>query len=162
MSFKELKPSDVTPEALYLDRRKFLETSIYAGTGLATLGGYRYFRGGRSKDTESVAVATKQLNHETSTPLDDVTNYNNFYEFSTDKEAVASAAQHWNISEWKLEISGLVENSFVLNLKDIGNLASEERIYRFRCVEGWSMIILGLNHQKSSHANPLSQVFSVS
>lgn len=141
MNINDLKRSDVTPESIYLNRRKFLETSIYTGTGLATFGAYRYFRGTPSYDPESNPVAVKQLNDDTSTPLDAIAHYNNFYEFSTDKEAVARAAEQWTISDWKLEISGLVEDPFSLGLQEIAAIRSEERIYRFRCVEGWSMII---------------------
>jgi methionine sulfoxide reductase catalytic subunit len=141
MSSKDLKPSDVTPEAVYRNRRKFLETSIYASTGLATFGAYRFFRGRHTIDPQNATVALKHLNDETSTSIEDITHYNNFYEFSTDKEAVARAAERWNISDWKLEVTGLVENPLTLSLKDIDALGSEERIYRFRCVEGWSMII---------------------
>jgi sulfoxide reductase catalytic subunit YedY len=155
MSINDLKRSDVTPESIYLNRRKFLETSIYTGTGLATFGAYRYFRGRPSYDQESNPVAVKQLNDDTSTPLDAIAHYNNFYEFSTDKEAVARAAERWTISDWKLEISGLVEHPFSLDLREIAAIRSEERIYRFRCVEGWSMIIPWLGF-------PLSQLLEKS
>lgn len=141
MDSKDLKPTDVTPEAVYIQRRKFLETSIYAGTGLATLGIYRYFRGHRPVDSKDNTIAIKHENGETTTSLDDITHYNNFYEFSTDKEAVAIAAEQWSIANWTLSIEGLVEKPLVYNLQDLAAIDTEERIYRFRCVEGWSMVI---------------------
>lgn len=75
------------------------------------------------------------------TSYETITNYNNFYEFSTDKEAVARYARDWNIKSWSLSVEGLVENELRLDLNQIANFPSEERIYRFRCVEGWSMVI---------------------
>lgn len=159
MDTKNLTPHDVTPESVYLNRRKFLETSIYAGTGLATYGVYRFFRG-TPPATSQDAAALKQWEGETSTPFNDITHYNNFYEFSTDKETVATAAARWSISDWALSVAGLVENPMTFNLRDITELESEERIYRFRCVEGWSMVIPWLGFPLAKileKTKPLSQ-----
>jgi sulfoxide reductase catalytic subunit YedY len=132
---------EITPEALFNNRRVFLKTSIYATTGLATAGVYRFFRGGSAAPLELSPANKKFLGKEATTTFKDITNYNNFYEFTTNKEGVADAAKNWKITNWDLEISGLVENPIKLNLEDIRKIKTEERIYRFRCVEGWSMVI---------------------
>lgn len=162
MSKEDLNKDDVTPLALYLNRRNFLKTSIYTATGLATYSTYKFFRGGEietlqptlstpddslvTAPTPAAAIATpneikQQADIGPSTPYKHITNYNNFYEFSTDKQAVAAAAANWKFSDWNLEISGLVEKPMKLNLKELLAIKAEERIYRFRCVEGWSMVI---------------------
>ncbi|MBY0413973.1 MAG: protein-methionine-sulfoxide reductase catalytic subunit MsrP [Bdellovibrionales bacterium] len=140
MSKIDLSKEPVTPEKLYLNRRFFLQTSIYASTALVTAGAYRFFR--QSKDTASKSSdGLKFLGNEKATDLQNILNYNNFYEFSTDKEAVAQKASNWKIPSWNLSIEGMVENPYTLNLSDINKIKTEERIYRFRCVEGWSMVI---------------------
>jgi sulfoxide reductase catalytic subunit YedY len=76
------------------------------------------------------------------TPFDDVTNYNNYYEFSTDKLSVARIARDFKTSPWEITVSGLVNNPKTYALEDIRKLyPTEERIYRLRCVEAWSMVI---------------------
>ncbi len=132
---------EITPEKLFNNRRVFLQTSIYAATGLATTGLYRLFRGTSPKQKDASLIPNKFLGKEKATSFTDITNYNNFYEFSTDKEAVAKASGHWSITQWNLQITGLVENPITLNLDDINALKTTESIYRFRCVEGWSMVI---------------------
>lgn len=146
-------------------RRQLIQLSAFAATGLATAGLYRYFRGGSEQASiedikteitpEPVYRQRKKILkhsiHDTASELvidpkeitayKHITNYNNFYEFSTDKQAVASAASKWKIQDWKLEVTGLVEKPLSLNLQDLYNLPSENRVYRFRCVEGWSMVI---------------------
>lgn len=134
------KPQNITPESTYLNRRLFLKTSIYAATGLATAGAYRFFRGNSLPDA-TPNLAPPSSGGLTATSFHNITNYNNFYEFSTSKEAVASAAKNWQIPEWNLAIGGLVEDPYSLDLTELRNLPTEERIYRFRCVEGWSMVI---------------------
>ncbi len=140
MKPNNIKPDDVTPKDLYANRRQFLQTSIYAASGLATFAAYRYFRGGPSSAKES-QIGTLKLGNESTTSFQDITHYNNFYEFSTDKESVASAVENWKPVKWALEVGGLVENPIHLNLADLVAIKTEERIYRFRCVEGWSMVI---------------------
>lgn len=159
MAKNDLKPSDVTSEHLYLNRRNFISTSIYAASGLATYGLYRHFRGSPIvpapvtsvanpiAPTSTASVATtaateiKKIAAEKSTPFEYISGYNNYYEFSTNKEAVAEEAKSWQINDWSLEIGGLVESAKKFNLADIRKLPTEDRIYRFRCVEGWSMVI---------------------
>ena len=76
------------------------------------------------------------------TAYDNVINYNNFYEFTTDKEGVARLAKNYQTSPWEVKIGGLVENPQTLSIDEIRQrYTTEERIYRMRCVEGWSMVI---------------------
>lgn len=69
------------------------------------------------------------------------TNYVNFYEFSTDKKLAVEYAKDFDTSDWKIEVSGEVEQAFTLSMKDLLDFPLEERIYRFRCVETWSMVV---------------------
>lgn len=69
------------------------------------------------------------------------TNYVNFYEFSTDKRKAVSLAQNFNTQNWKIDISGEIEKPLTLSMEDILKFPLEERIYRFRCVETWSMVV---------------------
>ena len=79
---------------------------------------------------------------ESLTALEDITNYNNFYEFDTEKRAVASAARGFVTRPWAVEVGGMVNKPKTFDIDDLLKLApQEERIYRLRCVEGWSMVI---------------------
>jgi sulfoxide reductase catalytic subunit YedY len=76
------------------------------------------------------------------TPYDAVTGYNNYYEFSTDKESVAVLAKDFKTAPWTVQVGGLVKNPKTYAIEDLlKRFAQEERIYRLRCVEGWSMVI---------------------
>jgi sulfoxide reductase catalytic subunit YedY len=76
------------------------------------------------------------------TSLQDITHYNNFYEFSTDKQGVADAAAGFNTAGWRVAVGGLVSDPMTFDLDDLKKVApTEERIYRMRCVEAWSMVI---------------------
>ena len=76
------------------------------------------------------------------TPYEDITNYNNFYEFSQNKQAVAALSETFNPSPWTVEVNGLVNKPKIYGIEDLlGKFTQEERIYRLRCVEGWSMVI---------------------
>jgi methionine sulfoxide reductase catalytic subunit len=79
---------------------------------------------------------------EAKTPFDDITHYNNFYEFSTDKESVADAAANFVTRPWTVEVGGLVSKPKNFDLDDLLKISPpEERVYRMRCVEAWSMVI---------------------
>ena len=75
------------------------------------------------------------------TPLESITNYNNFYEFDTSKSGVARAAKNFVTKPWAVAVEGLVNKPKVFDLDELLKFELEERIYRFRCVEGWSMVI---------------------
>lgn len=142
----DLKFSDVTPKPFYLNRRKFITAA--AGIGALALGGEKIRE--LLSPEESVLAATKlqyqktnQYNtSEKQTPYQDVTHYNNFYEFSVEKEGPAELSGGFHPLPWKVEIGGMVAKKQTLAYEDILKLAPlEERIYRHRCVEGWSMVI---------------------
>ncbi|HWR36749.1 MAG TPA: protein-methionine-sulfoxide reductase catalytic subunit MsrP [Clostridia bacterium] len=144
------KPSDVpsseiTPKSLYMNRRKFLiGASAFGATAIAGTALLRM-----SSQTE-IAYAGSKLQYSKSpfstdekvTPLQDVTHYNNFYEFSTDKYEPANLATAFQPRPWSITVDGLVKKSKTLDLDALMKLSPiEERIYRLRCVEGWSMVI---------------------
>jgi len=120
-----------------------------AGTGLL----YRRLNGmameqAVTEKIEGLQVASDAANSgfkvvgEASTPLSSVANYNNFYEFTTDKDAVAAAASKFVTTGWQIMVAGLVHKPRVFDLDDLRRLAPpEERVYRMRCVETWSMVI---------------------
>ncbi len=131
-----VSPDEVTPQDVYLSRRKFLK-----GMGLAGLGALlASCAPAISTGTEGL-VATEDL-REALTSYEAITNYVNFYEFTTNKEGVAELARDFVTEPWSVEVGGLVENPRSFSLEELRtNFAQEERIYRMRCVEGWSMVI---------------------
>lgn len=139
-----IRSSEITPQSLYLRRREFLKLGAISATAafLAACG---------FADEQALPAATSP--RQTSQPNQDeygdpltsyeaITNYNNYYEFSTDKEAVARLAKHFQIRPWTVEVSGLVAKPRVFDIDELlKKYPQEERIYRLRCVEGWSMVI---------------------
>ena len=146
MAEMEIKSSEITPESVYLNRRNFIRGAALAGTTLATAGVYRYFNPPPPKEivTAEIQNITKAENfraEDAPNSFEDITNYNNFYEFSTSKTAVARKAQDFVTSPWSIEVGGLVQKPKVFGFEELLKFEQEERIYRFRCVEGWSMVI---------------------
>ncbi|MGO8764626.1 MAG: protein-methionine-sulfoxide reductase catalytic subunit MsrP [Limisphaerales bacterium] len=153
----KILPRDITPPALYFNRRNFLRAGVLAASALATGVIYRKLNPsgvGNAKPIETAQIqgVVKPLIAETNnagftvdepeTSLEDITHYNNFYEFSTDKEAVAPAAEHFKTDGWTVSVEGLVNQPKIFTLDEILKIsAPEERIYRMRCVEAWSMVI---------------------
>jgi methionine sulfoxide reductase catalytic subunit len=138
-------PSEITPEHLYLSRRTFLKSAGLAGAGalLTACGGQQSDPGGESVVAPGelqVSAAADEFG-DSLTPYEAVTNYNNFYEFTTDKERVAGRARSFVTTPWTVEVGGLVHNPQTFDLDDLLGFDQEERIYRLRCVEGWSMVI---------------------
>jgi sulfoxide reductase catalytic subunit YedY len=137
-----VKPSEITPEALYLSRRDFLKSAgiLSAGALLAACAVTP-----QSQQPTPVGLKASRDTDELGDPLntyDQITNYNNYYEFSTDKEAVARLAADFPTSPWTVEVSGMVNNPKTYGLEDLlQKFTQEERIYRLRCVEAWSMVI---------------------
>lgn len=138
-------PSEITPEHLYLNRRQFLKTLGVASAGaiLAACG-----VGPQAQPAETSAPVNLETNSQTDElgdPLntyEQITNYNNFYEFTTDKVEVAELAEDFKSSPWQVEVNGLVHEPQTFTMEDIlSNFTQEERIYRLRCVEAWSMVI---------------------
>jgi len=146
MSQKAVKPSEITPESTYLNRRNFIRAGIFAGTSLATGLTYRYFNPISEKEPAHTEITTvsAQTGHSTiekPNTFEEITNYNNFYEFSTSKGRVASAAKGFVTRPWTVDVGGLVNKPKVFDIDDLLKFDQEERIYRFRCVEAWSMVI---------------------
>ena len=120
----DLKAQDVTDEALFLNRRTLL--AGIAGTGLGTA-------------LAPPALASEELEPNS---WEDITSYNNFYEFGTRKDDPKRYAGALTTKPWSVQITGLVERPGVYDFEDImKKMTIEERIYRFRCVEAWSMVV---------------------
>jgi sulfoxide reductase catalytic subunit YedY len=142
----EPKSSEITPKSLYMDRRRFLAAA--AGFGAVALSGERIVEL-FSPSTHAFAGTKLQAAHspisttgEKLTPYQDITHYNNFYELSTDKETPAKIADSFHPLPWTVQIDGLVNKPQTLDYDALLKLAPlEERVYRHRCVEGWSMVI---------------------
>jgi methionine sulfoxide reductase catalytic subunit len=142
----EIKSSEITPESTYLNRRNFIRASLLAGTTVATGLAYRFFNEPPPKEVATAeiqnVVQTKNFNsQEKPNSFEDITNYNNYYEFSTSKTAVARASQDFVTRPWTVEVGGMVQKPKVFDIDELLKFEQEERIYRFRCVEGWSMVI---------------------
>ena len=148
----DVKSSEITDEKLYLNRRNFIRGAVLAGTTVATGLLYRTLNAPGKKALATAAVSNPAAAYHTpegepANDLEDITNYNNFYEFSTSKQGVAVRAKGFVTRPWSVEIAGLVHKPKVFDLDDLVKLAPvEDRVYRLRCVEGWSMVIpwLGL------------------
>jgi len=161
----DIASSEITSKSLYMNRRKFLASAAIAGA--ATVAGVRV-RGLVSPAT--VAHAGNKIDGikkssfsttEAVTPYKDVTNYNNYYEFSTDKYEPAGLAKNFRARPWKVKIEGDVQNKQELDVDTIIKMATpEERIYRHRCVEGWSIVVPWVGFSLSElikKANPLGK-----
>jgi sulfoxide reductase catalytic subunit YedY len=133
-----IAPSEITPRGVYLRRRELLTGA--ASLGLAAAAGLR------ADDARAAPLAAAKsplsTTGEALTPLRDVTTYNNFYEFGTDKGDPARHAHTLTTSPWKVKVDGMVARPADYDVDDLIKAAQlEERIYRMRCVEGWSMVI---------------------
>lgn len=133
--------SGVTPKRTYLNRRRFIGAStaaVLASTGVLKLFSNSAAIPGRKLTGRRGEFSTT----EKPTPFEDVSHYNNFYEFGTDKTDPAARANTLHTAGWTISVEGAVTKPRVLDLDTILKLAPlEERIYRHRCVEGWSMVI---------------------
>ena len=137
-----LNRDEVTPKHIYQNRRQFLKQMGMVGLG-ALLASCAPRQPGPSDIHPDAPVngRTDELG-DALTSYSAVTGYNNFYEFTTNKEQVASLAQNFETDPWSVRVDGLVNHPGVLSLEDmLANFNQEERIYRMRCVEGWSMVI---------------------
>lgn len=162
---EEIRSSEITPRDLYLNRRKFLAGAAIAGAALTA--GYKLheafspstsaFAGNKIDGVQKSSFST----NEAVTPYKDVTHYNNYYEFSTNKEGPAELAKNFRTHPWKVKIDGQVEKKQELDVDTIIKMAPpEERIYRHRCVEGWSIVVPWIGFSLSElikRVNPTSK-----
>jgi sulfoxide reductase catalytic subunit YedY len=146
----DCKEYQVTDERIYLERRQYLKRlgflgagSLLSGTAIANV--FDLFGG----DPETDVFTQRDLNYqisevstETLTPEAKVITHNNFYEFGAQKHQPAELSQGFKVDPWQLKISGEVDRPFTLDYDDLyTSFGLEERIYRLRCVEAWSMVI---------------------
>jgi sulfoxide reductase catalytic subunit YedY len=151
----KINPSEITPEHVYLSRRRFMK-----GVGALVVGSLVVAACGSQEAVPTLAPTAEvgptpgsanpafpplsASADELGAPLtsfEAVTNYNNFYEFTTSKEDVARLAQDFRASPWAVEVGGLVNKPKTFDIDDLLKFTQEERIYRLRCVEAWSMVI---------------------
>lgn len=161
-------PSEITPQSVYLARRQLLQAGaaggaslLLAGQGLAQ-GGVSVKRPGKLAPLPGApSKVAGAFTMDKLTPYEDVTSYNNFYEFGTDKSDPAENAHTLKPRPWVLSIEGEVGKPLKMGLDDLLKLgAMEERIYRLRCVEGWSMVIPWVGYSLSTliqRAEPTSR-----
>ncbi|REJ79082.1 MAG: protein-methionine-sulfoxide reductase catalytic subunit MsrP [Acidobacteria bacterium] len=160
----KIRSSEITDEATYLNRRSFIKAGALAGSAVATGALYRYLNPPPPREVSTAKIgdfseAESPLSDEL-TSLQDITNYNNFYEFSTDKRGVAPLVDDFEVRPWTIAVDGLVEQPTLFGIEDLLKIDQEERIYRFRCVEGWSMVIPWVGFPLSKlieKAKPLSK-----
>jgi len=136
----DIKSSEITPKSVFLNRRKFLKTAAVAGAGIAAgqLLPNDAWAGRKLDGVAKGAFATD----EEQTSFMSVTSYNNFYEFGTDKNDPAKNAGAFKAKPWTVEIAGECEKAGTYAFEDvIKSHQLEERIYRLRCVEAWSMVV---------------------
>lgn len=136
----QVSSSEITPKHVYLSRRAFIKSAgIIAGSvALAACGAST----DPTQPGTQVNSTPPEIAAEIPNALDEIINYNNYYEFTTDKEGVASLARDFKTSPWDIEVSGLVSKPGKFSVDDlIKKYSPEERIYRLRCVEAWSMVI---------------------
>ena len=134
----EVPSSQITAEHHYVNRRQFMQ-------GAAAIAGAALLAGCRPARPDPTLVAADALRDElgnVANTFQEITNYNNYYEFTTDKRDVAVKAAGYQTSPWEVEVGGLVNNPGTFGMEDIlSRFDQEERIYRMRCVEAWSMVI---------------------
>ncbi|HYJ85988.1 MAG TPA: protein-methionine-sulfoxide reductase catalytic subunit MsrP [Pyrinomonadaceae bacterium] len=169
---EDIKSSEITDKEVYLNRRLFMRSAALVATTAATSLLYRKLNPAAEEKPagEKLVNVQKAPNDEAVqqgfkvtdnlTPIEDITNYNNFYEFSTDKRGVAREAKRFVTRPWSVVVDGYVNKPKTFDLEELLRFPLEERIYRLRCVEGWSMVIPWLGFPLSALLNkvePTSQ-----
>jgi sulfoxide reductase catalytic subunit YedY len=139
-SGNKVRSYEITSESVYLERRKFLrEAGLVAGAGLASLALPGSLMAGPE---DLVTVPSRFSTDQTPNSWEDITTYNNFYEFGTGKDEPHRNARDFVTSPWTVEVSGRCSRPGVYNYEDIIKPhALEDRVYRHRCVEAWSMVV---------------------
>ncbi|HKO45717.1 MAG TPA: protein-methionine-sulfoxide reductase catalytic subunit MsrP [Pyrinomonadaceae bacterium] len=149
----DIKSSEITPKKVYLNRRMFMRAAALAATTATTAVVYRKLNSPTAADSPSETISDVERQHgeeatlqgfkvnEKLTAREHITNYNNFYEFSTNKQSVAIAARQFITRPWTVVVDGLVTKPTTFDLDQLLAFPQEERVYRLRCVEAWSMVI---------------------
>ncbi|HEY2867838.1 MAG TPA: protein-methionine-sulfoxide reductase catalytic subunit MsrP [Pyrinomonadaceae bacterium] len=142
----DINPSEITAEGDYLNRRNFIRAGLLAGTGIATGLAYRYFNPTplppvEVKDISNIEMPKGFSTDEKPNSFEDITNYNNYYEFGTNKDEPARLAQKLITRPWTVDVGGMVQRPRTFGIEELLKFDQEERIYRHRCVEAWSMVI---------------------
>jgi sulfoxide reductase catalytic subunit YedY len=138
-----VKSSEITPHSQYLSRRDFLKAAGML-TGSALLAACTPIGAGTAVPAQEAAVQHVRRDEfgDPSNSFEDITHYNNFYEFSTNKEAVSSLSKNFQAHPWSVEVYGLVNKPKTYAIEDLlSHFTQAEYIYRLRCVEAWSMVI---------------------
>lgn len=168
---QSLTDNDVTAESVYMNRRTLLKSLGFVGASSLIsqpASAFDWFGSDEKFETRALehSKPPKFQIDETITPEQKATSYNNFYEFGADKSDPVANAQEFNVDPWSLTIDGLVEKPITLSYDDLfKRFALEERIYRLRCVEAWSMVIPWLGFELGKliqQAKPLSSAKFVS
>jgi sulfoxide reductase catalytic subunit YedY len=136
-----IRYSEITPKSVYLDRRKFL-----AAIPAALLGGRRLLAGTKLPNVGKSPFSTTEKQNS----YNDVATYNNFYEFGTSKDEPAKYARNFKTSPWSVSVEGLAAKPRKFTMEEILALAPlEERVYRHRCVEAWSIVVPWIGYSLS-------------
>ena len=139
---QDIRSSEITPKSLYLRRREFIQASAAAlvGAGVGAFADPVRAQGARTKllNVQKSALSTTEAPN----TFEHITSYNNFYEFGPRKEDPKPNSRNFKPLPWQISVEGLVDKPAVYDYDDfLKGLTLEERIYRFRCVEAWSMVI---------------------
>jgi sulfoxide reductase catalytic subunit YedY len=140
----DIPSSEITPKWLYTNRRRFIATAAMAGVAAIGYKAFELFSPSESAQANEKLQFTKSQysTTEKQTPYKDVTTYNNYYEFSTDKSGPSELAGKFKPRPWTVAIEGEVAKPRQIDIDSLLKLAPlEERIYRHRCVEGWSIVV---------------------
>ena len=138
----DIRPSEITSKDNYLNRRRFMQAAAFAGSSLIAGEAFPAVIPDESRAKLSGVVASKYSTDETPNSYEDITTYNNYYEFGVRKEDPYRNSRAFEPQPWSIEVSGNAEITGTFNLEDfVKPHTLEERIYRLRCVEAWSMVI---------------------
>ncbi|MFN8414443.1 MAG: protein-methionine-sulfoxide reductase catalytic subunit MsrP [Anaerolineales bacterium] len=140
-----IRSYEITPKETYFSRRDFIKAAGVIAGSVALASCAPNESSPSAVPTKEPATLSGATTDELGDPINtyhDITNYNNFYEFSTNKEAVAPLSEGFHPSPWSVEVTGMVNKPKTYAIEDLlKNFTQEERIYRLRCVEAWSMVI---------------------
>jgi sulfoxide reductase catalytic subunit YedY len=136
----KIPSSEITPEQLYLSRRQFIAGASVLGAGALLSACGVATPTSPTQSTLPTGTGVDELGDKW-TSYENITNYNNFYEFSFEKEPVAKLAQNFKTSPWTVQVGGLVNKPRAFSIDELLKFTQEERVYRLRCVEAWSMVI---------------------